>query len=123
MLYFPPASIAMNALLMFIMGVVCTVYIFNFSLMNDVAPVGARTTAFGLTNALCCLSAPLLQTLIGWLLDYESQGTQTNDIYIAAHYHWALAILPILLLFAVWLAYQLPIKRATSSTPKIQSNK
>jgi MFS family permease len=106
-LYLPITSMALFALLMVSIGVCCSSYLLTFSIAEELAPAGMKSTYTGFTNALAVITAPLLQPLIGWLLD---KSTHTIGIYHLIDYQKGLAIIPISIIIATFIAFVLPEK-------------
>lgn len=105
--YAPIQSQSLIGLLLFTMGLCCGAYMLSYSIANELAPQGALSTSTGFTNTLAMLSAPLLQPLIGYLLDLFSP---TPGVYTLTEYYWALLIIPMALVTASILARFLPEK-------------
>ena len=94
-------------LLMFSIGLCCGAYMLAYSISNELAPRESLSTCTGFTNTLAMLSAPLLQPLIGFLLDTFSK---THRLYTLNDYQSSLLIIPIALVLASVLAQFLPEK-------------
>lgn len=107
-LYLPIQNHAFLAILMFMIGVCCGAYMLAFSIANELAPTESLSTCTGFTNTLAMLSAPLLQPLVGYFLDF-SNGSRGN--YSLANYQAALLIIPICLVLAAGLVFWLPEKK------------
>ena len=77
-----------------------------YSISNELTEPHLQSTATGFTNTLAVLSAPLLQPLVGYLLD------RVNDTgnYNLLDYQKALLIVPVSLLIASALVFFLPEK-------------
>ncbi|MBS0358700.1 MAG: MFS transporter [Proteobacteria bacterium] len=101
-----PLSIVSLFILLFLLGIGCSSYALNFAIAEEIAPSYAKSTSIGFTNALCVISAPLFQPLVGFLLESSSKS---NGIHLA-EYQIALSILPIMTLIAAWIATKLPEK-------------
>jgi len=106
-LYLPTTSIILITWLMFLTGICCGAYMLAYSISNELAPQHLQSTATGFTNTLAVLSTPLLQTLVGYLLDVFNHGSTT---LLLSSYQSALLIIPGSLIFAGFLALFLPEK-------------
>lgn len=107
-LYIPTRSHVIITLLMILMGICCGAYMLAYSISNELAPIRLQSTATGFTNTLAVLSAPLLQPLVGYLLDASSKTQEYGMI----DYQHALLVLPVLLFIAGSLVMLLPEKSA-----------
>ncbi|KTD48685.1 major facilitator family transporter [Legionella rubrilucens] len=106
-LFMPIQSSVSMAWLMFLIGVCCGAYMLSYSIANELAPQDTLSTCTGFTNTLAMLTAPLLQPLVGYFLDYL-RGSR--EAYTLADYQWALVIVPCGLIIAAGLALLLPDK-------------
>lgn len=109
-IYLTPMSVTVNSILFLILGIICSGYVFNYTLANEVVAKSVRSTSMGFTNTLCMISAPILQPFIGWLLHLFSKSSNAigEEVYTISDYHWALSILPITLLIAAVMALYIP---------------
>lgn len=107
-LYLPIHSASVLALLMFMIGVCCGAYMLAFSIANELAPSDSLSTCTGFTNTLAMLTAPLMQPLIGYLLDVFSGSGQEYNLN---NYQNALLIIPLSLIVASGLVFLLPEKK------------
>jgi MFS family permease len=107
LLYYPFQSSSIATLLMFMVGLCCGAYMLAYSIANELAPAGHLSTCAGFTNMLAVITTPILQTLIGYLLDSHRQGGQ----YTLVDYQWALLTVPACLLLACALVWFLPEKK------------
>lgn len=106
-LYLPMHNMVLIGFLMFAIGLCCGAYMLAYSISNELAPKESLSTCTGFTNTLAMLSAPLLQPLVGFLLDTFSN---THGVYTLADYQAALLIIPLALVLASILAQFLPEK-------------
>ncbi|MFC7781692.1 MFS transporter [Legionella taurinensis] len=106
-LFMPIQSSVSMAWLMFLIGVCCGAYMLSYSIANELAPQNTLSTCTGFTNTLAMLTAPLLQPLVGYFLDFLRGSRET---YTLADYQWALVIVPCGLIIAAGLALLLPDK-------------
>jgi MFS family permease len=113
-LYLPTQNLWLMGSLMFALGLCCGAYMLSYSISNDLAPKEALSTATGFTNTLAVLSGPVLQPLIGFLLDLKAQAP---GVYSIADYQLVLLILPASLIIASWFAHYLPQSYNCASPP------
>ncbi len=126
-LYLPIHDNKLLALLMFLIGLCCGAYMLAFSIANELAPANLLSTCSGFTNTLAMLTAPLLQPLVGYLLDSLHRG---GEGYSLNNYQNALLVIPIALILASGLVFLLPEKKecnssrstARSRSPKLQDH-
>ncbi len=104
-LYLPTQNAYIIGMLMFLVGLSCGAYMLAYTIANELGPKDSLSTAAGFTNTLAMLSAPLLQPLIGYLLDTLST---TPDSYTLGNYQQALLIVPAALISASLLTTKLP---------------
>lgn len=105
-LYLPIESPMVMGFLMFIMGICCGAYMLAYTIANELAPPGSLSTCTGFTNMLAMITTPLLQPLIGFLLDSFSQTGE----YTLVNYQVALLVIPGSLIIACILVFFLPEK-------------
>jgi len=108
LLFLPTQSMIVTGTIMFAIGLCCGAYMLAFSISNELAPAESLSACTGFTNTLGMLSAPLLQPLIGYLLDTFSTNA---NLYTLNDYQFALLIIPAALVTASIMAYYLPEKR------------
>ena len=106
-LYLPTQSELLMGTLMFLVGLSCGAYILAYPIANELSPKDSLSTCTGFINTLAIISTPLLQPLVGYLLDLFSA---TGTSYTLANYQNALLVIPISLLIACVLACYLPEK-------------
>ena len=106
LLYLPTESYSLVTFLMFMVGMCCGAYMLAYTIANELAPADSLSTCTGFTNTLAVITTPLLQPLIGYLLDAFSQ----TDVYVLSDYQSALLTIPASLLIACILVYFLPEK-------------
>lgn len=104
-LYLPTHNTLLMGSLMFAIGLCCGAYMLAYSISNELAPPEALSTCTGFTNTLAMLSAPLLQPLVGLLLDLFNQKPTLPD------YQGALLIIPAACILASVLVHFLPEKQ------------
>ncbi|WP_084273702.1 MFS transporter [Legionella fairfieldensis] len=112
-LYLPIHSSYFLTLLLFMIGVCCGAYMLSYSIANELAPKDSLSTCTGFTNTLAMLSAPLIQPLIGYLLDLSNKSGQG---YSLTSYQYALTLIPVSLLIAAGLVFFLPEKIKSTQT-------
>ena len=77
---------------------------------NEIAKPHTRGTSMGFVNMLSVASAPIFQTLIGFLLFILSGGVALHEItaYSVFHFQIALSVVPLLVAGAAVVAVLLP---------------
>jgi MFS family permease len=108
-LYLPIQSVFIAGIIFFMMGLCCGAYMLAFTISNELAPPESLSACTGFTNTLGMLSAPLLQPLVGYLLDHFSGH---SGHYTLGDYQVALLIVPGALIMASILSQYLPEKVA-----------
>lgn len=103
LLYAPMQDLRLVGLLMLLMGTCCGSYMLAYSIANELAPEGSLSTCTGFTNMLAMVTTPILQPLIGYLLDCFGEPT-------LASYQIALLTIPGSLIIACVLVLFLPEK-------------
>ena len=106
-IYVDFSSLWLFALTMFAMGVCCSSYLLTFSISNELAPKGLKSTYTGFTNALAVITAPLLQPMIGFVVDASANH---EEIYHLIDYQRGLVSIPIAMVMAGIIALFLPEK-------------
>lgn len=106
-LYVPTQNTLFTGFLMFSIGLSCGAYMLAYSIANELAPPEFLSTCTGFTNTLAMLSAPLLQPLVGFILDSLSNY---HDQYSLTDYQIALLIIPFALVLASVFTCFLPEK-------------
>lgn len=106
-LYYPIERVVTMGSLLFLTGLSCGAYMLAYSISNELAPPKSLSTCTGFTNTLAMTSAPLMQPLIGYILDRVS--TRPGN-YILQDYQCALLLVPIALVTASILSQWLPEK-------------
>jgi len=113
LIYVPGLSLGVLIVLMLLIGVFACTYIVTFAVANEIVPAHIRGTSIGFTNALSMCTAPLLQPLIGLILDLVVHRHATHMSHYTVHdYQIALSILPILILAATVLCRWMPIRKS-----------
>ncbi len=115
LIIFLPAQshVLIHSLVMFCIGLFCGAYILAFAIANELATKDARSTCTGFTNTLAMITAPLLQPLIGYLIDWMTLNTGINSLLA---YQLALLVIPFCLLLASFLVCFLPEKKSSVNT-------
>ncbi len=106
LIYLPISSMSVVACLQFLTGASCGAYMLAFSIANELTTFDSLSTCTGFTNTLAMLTAPLMQPLIGYVLDVLSH----NQHYSLTDYQVALALIPLSLISACIFAFFLPEK-------------
>jgi MFS family permease len=100
-LYVPAINLVALYILLFTLGFFSGAYALPYAVVREIMPNNVRGTAMGFTNLMCIfIGAPILQPLMGWLLNRELLQT-TN---VAQAYQHALTALPISLALGLILA-------------------
>lgn len=107
-LFVPVKNLVLMGFLMFLIGACCGAYMLGYSIANELAPANALSTCTGFTNTLAMLTAPLMQPLVGYILDGLNQGRGPHQLN---EYQWSLIIIPVGLMIASGLVFLLPEKR------------
>ncbi|WP_083500077.1 MFS transporter [Legionella waltersii] len=107
-LYSPIQSYFTMGLLLFTIGLTCGAYMLAYSISNELAPAQFLSTCTGFTNTIAMLSAPLLQPLVGYILDLLNNN---HGHYTLNDYQTGLLIVPFALILASTLASFLPEKK------------
>jgi MFS family permease len=101
-LYLPMTNLTVLFVLLFLLGFFGSVYVIPYAVIRDFVPANVRGTAMGYTNMMSILiGAPLLQPLIGWILNSDLKQTANN----ASAYQHALIVLPLALGVGLVLAF------------------
>jgi MFS family permease len=101
-MYVPDLNLSLLFMLLFALGFFSAVYAIPYAVVREIMPNHVRGTAMGYTNMMCILiGAPVLQPLIGWILDKEL--LHTTDVALA--YQHAMVALPVSLAIGLVLAF------------------
>ena len=106
-LYLPTQDMILTGIILFAIGLCCGAYMLVFTIASELAPAESLSACTGFTNTLGMLSAPLLQPLVGYLLDLFNGGSGN---YTLANYQSALLIIPAALILASGFSQCLPEK-------------
>ncbi|USQ14990.1 MFS transporter [Legionella lytica] len=117
-LYLPMQSPLLTGILLFFIGLLCGAYMLAFTISNELAPPESLSACTGFTNTLGMLSAPLMQPLVGYFLDYSSNN---SGHYTLADYQFALLSVPIALVIASIFSQRLP-EKSSSEIEHIQKD-
>ncbi len=93
-IYLPIHDLYLMTSMMFVLGLVSGSYILGFTFANELSPPNALSTTTGFTNTLTLITTPILQPLIGYVVDASGRPITLSD------YQLALLILPICILIA-----------------------
>ncbi|MGM9452462.1 MFS transporter [Legionella bozemanae] len=107
-LYLPIQHMLLVGVMLFAIGLCCGAYMLAFTIANELAPPESLSACTGFTNTLAMATAPLLQPLVGYLLDYFKGNT---NIHTLGDYQFTLLIIPAALIIASVLSQFLPEKR------------
>lgn len=106
-LYWPTQNALTMSWLLFTLGLCCGAYMLAFSISNELAPTESLSTCTGFTNTLAMTSAPLLQPLVGLILD---KTCKIPGHYSLEEYQTALLVVPAALILASLFSHFLPEK-------------
>lgn len=93
----PGLSEVIIFIILFLGGVFCSMYVQALSIIKDSVTYNVQATALATSNTLIMASAPILQVLIGSLLNNNVFGIADSNV---TNYRLSLAILPIGMLIA-----------------------
>lgn len=110
-LYWPTTNIVVIMILMFMIGTCCGAYMLAYTIANELAPAESLSTCTGFTNTLAVITTPLLQPLIGYLLDLLNPSGH----YTLSDYQYALLTIPASITLATALVFFLPEKKTNDS--------
>lgn len=99
-IYFPPVKLAWMFVILFMLGASCSSYVIPFAIAREITRPSVRATALGFINMMTIIiGAPLLQPLIGYMLDSKTQYLYFN------HYQIAFISLPLVLALGVIITF------------------
>lgn len=104
LIYLPISSPFLTGALIFFIGFSCSGYILCFAISDDISQNKMKNTFTGFTNAICMLTAPIFQPLIGYILDYRAP----TGIYLIQDYQYGLTIIAFALLAGTFIAWCMP---------------
>ncbi len=91
----------------FAIGFCCSSYMFPYAIACDLVPARLHNITIGFTNAVAVGMAPILQPVIGWLLD--TSALHNGSVVRTVHdYHVALSVIPICAILSVGISCLLP---------------
>ena len=94
--------------LMMFLGFCISSYMVPFAIGNEIATPYTRSASIGFVNTLSVGTAPIFQTLVGYLLNLFADKHAGQLIYTAQSYQHALLVVPALLIFAAICAWGIP---------------
>lgn len=94
-------------ILLFFVGFFSSAELLNFLLAIELTTIRSKATAAAFTNFMISVGDAVIQPFIGFLLDFNWDGTMHNGIrvYTTADYQVALSCLPIVLILAFLLLF------------------
>lgn len=95
--YAPNHNLYTLSLLNFLLGMGTSIAIFSYTIAPELAPVEAKNTSIGIINTLALITAPIFQTVIGAILEFQTMGMAVHVM----NYYVALSVLPICMLIAI----------------------
>ena len=104
---FPYINIYVVYLLLFLVGFFSSAELLSFSLAIELNTFKAKATAAAFTNLIVSLGDAIFQPLVGFLLDYNWDGTMAEGIrvYKLVDYQIALSCLPMTLILSFILLF------------------
>lgn len=105
-LYLPTINFTVMFVLLFLLGFAASTYMLPFALIREITPQETRGTAMGFANMMAILfGSPIFQPAIGKLLEMDWDHKVVNGVQIfhITDYKISLSILPLCLLFALFL--------------------
>lgn len=99
-------------ILFFLIGLFCAGYVQCFAVIKDSVELNIRATALATANMIIMLGAPILQLLIGWLLQNHCFGIMSE---MDSAYRLSLGLLPLGMFIAIFLAYKVQEPEAVRS--------
>ncbi len=91
---------------LFILGLCYGSQALVFAVGREISPRCAAATAMAFVNMLVMIGAPAMQSLVGELLDWHNKSVSlVHPIYSASDYQFALAMIPVGILFAAILVF------------------
>lgn len=103
-IYLPGLPWQAMPVLLFFTGVMASVYILPFAVVRELTPRAVQGTAMGFTNMMSILlGSPVLQPLIGRLLDVHAHPASAGKLgtFVTLDYQMAFLVLPLCLLIAL----------------------
>ena len=107
----PGLSVWMLYSLMLALGMTLSCYFLTFVIGNQVASLKTQGTSLGLVNMVSVGTAPLLQPLVGAILDHYHHSMAVQHDF--SSYQAALLLVPVCLLIAAVIGYFLPARRSS----------
>lgn len=88
-------------------GIFCSTEIIVFVMAKEVSGSNITGTVFAVTNMIVTLFGAILQPLVGWILDIAGHPSLVDGHYFyqVADYQKALAVLPLSLVFVMFLCF------------------
>lgn len=104
--YIPGLSLTTLNILFFFYGIFCGAHPLCFALGKENCPHSISGTAVAITNTLIMLGGMVFQPIVGILLDKHAQVlSNAETVYTSSDYTYALSIVPLGLLIAVFLTF------------------
>ena len=100
--YMIPLNDVLVFVLMLLLGIGLSGQLLTYSLAIELNPIESKGTAIALTNFLVFFSGSIIQTLVGWLLDFNWSGDMRDGlrIYAVSDYQKSLLCFPIAIAIA-----------------------
>lgn len=106
--YIPNLSMTTLHILFFLIGIFCGAHPLCFAIGKENSPLRFSGSAIAVTNTLIMLGGMIFQPLVGKLLDIHSNHSVMQDtvpLYSSSDYTYALSIVPIGLMIAIFLIF------------------
>ncbi len=118
----PQMSLWTMTVVLFVLGFASGVYVVAFAVVRESIPLETRGVGLSFTNMMFMITAPILQPLIGYLIELGgAQAPQKGtDLYSTESYQWALAVLPLLLVAAAVLVFFIRETNQRDSLPSVR---
>ena len=107
-------SLVLLYILFFIVGLMCAIYVQSFAIIGQAMQQEVQGTAMAVANMIIMSSAPILQILIGAILEKNSFGLAHSSIQ---NFQFALSVLPAGMMIAFIISFYLKKNLWKSVTP------
>ncbi len=104
-IYYPHLSAFTMGALMLLVGASCCGYILCFAIADEISHNKVKSTYTGFTNAICTITAPMLQPIIGYILDL---GASQHGHYTHSDFQLGLSVVLVALLASAGIAWFMP---------------
>ena len=110
LIFGPQLSVPIIFIMTTLLGVLCGGLIITYTMATQFSPIEARNTCLGVINTFALGVTPISISLIGLILDLQSDVVSKHDIeiYTPTNYRAALVVLPISMIIAALIGLFLP---------------